>query len=68
MTVFQNQLYVGGFFSSANGVQTLGIGRWNGTSWDSLGTGLNGPARAFFADTIANRLYVGGQFDYSRRR
>lgn len=62
MTVFQNQLYVGGVMTSANGVQTSGIGRWNGTTWDSLGTGLNGPAKSLFADTINNRLYVGGQF------
>jgi hypothetical protein len=37
-------LFAVGAFSSAGGVTVNGIGRWNGTSWSALGTGLNCPA------------------------
>ena len=35
-------LYAGGYFTSAGGVPTLNIARWDGTNWSSLGSGLNG--------------------------
>jgi hypothetical protein len=35
-------LYVGGFFDSTSGIQTNHIAKWDGVSWDSLGSGING--------------------------
>ena len=35
------ELYVGGFFTEVDGnPRMLGVARWNGTSWSSLGSGL----------------------------
>src|SRR5207237_6507680 len=53
-------LYVGGLFTSAGGVNATNIARWNGSAWSALGTGLNGPVRALLYKT--NTLYVGGSF------
>jgi hypothetical protein len=62
MAVFQNELYVGGFFGYIDGLYAPGICRWNGTNWNILSTGTNGPVHALYVDTANNRLYVGGQF------
>jgi hypothetical protein len=36
---FNNELYVGGNFSSIGGIVAHGIARWNGNNWSSVGTG-----------------------------
>lgn len=33
---FQNKIYVGGGFSTAGGIQSKYLARWNGTDWDTL--------------------------------
>lgn len=55
-----NDLYVGGQFNSAGGVQANNIARWDGENWHALGSGANGPVYkiAFNGDDI----YVGGAF------
>jgi len=58
-------LYAGGSFSGAGGISdTANIAKWNGTTWAGLGTGVNGPVRAFavFDDGGGPALFVGGQF------
>ncbi len=62
-------LYVGGNFSSVGpspGIPgTIGIARWDGTAWSSVGGGLsNGDVRALavFDDGTGPALYVGGTF------
>jgi hypothetical protein len=60
MAVYNNELYVGGDFSSAGGKATYNIARWNGTQWDSVSSGLVDVAGAMTVDTIQNILYVGG--------
>jgi len=54
-------LYVGGSFTSAGGIQANHIASWDGTSWQSLGTGLDDAVSciAFYN----GELYVGGTFD-----
>lgn len=37
-----NDVYVGGLFAFAGGIQTNRIAKWNGTNWSSLGGGVNG--------------------------
>ncbi|MBK6679912.1 MAG: hypothetical protein IPG53_07720 [Ignavibacteriales bacterium] len=36
-----SNLYAGGQFTSAGGVNASNIAKWNGTSWSALGDGLN---------------------------
>lgn len=61
-------LYVGGFFTNADGVVANHIAKWNGTSWSSLGTGaangVNDPVKAMavYDDGNGPALYVGGDF------
>ncbi len=61
--------YAGGGFSFAGGEPAQSIARWNGTSWEALGAGLEGsvgwPARALatFDEGAGPRLFVGGTFD-----
>lgn len=60
------ELHVGGSFTSAGGVSTDSIARWNGSIWQTLppGRGVSGlvDALAVFDDGNGARLYVGGQF------
>jgi hypothetical protein len=58
-------LFAGGSFTTASGVSVgRGIARWDGTSWHSLGTGVNDKvyALASFDDRMGGglALYVGG--------
>ena len=60
-------LYAGGAFTTAGGVPTNRIARWDGESWSALswlGRGLNGSVNAFavFDDGGGEALYVGGSF------
>jgi len=55
-----DNLYIGGEFTTAGGVTATYIAKWDGTSWSSLGTGMNRPVRAL---AIMNgELHAGGSF------
>lgn len=66
------QLYVGGHFTSAGGVATPHLAKWNGQTWSAVGGGiaLGSSTLANFVDTLtvgslagsAPRLFVGGRF------
>ncbi|MCB0212770.1 MAG: hypothetical protein KDJ52_25735 [Anaerolineae bacterium] len=56
-----NILYVGGNFKTAGGQPANRIARWNGSSWQALGAGLDAPAYA--VEVIGSNVYVGGYFD-----
>ncbi len=63
-----NNLYVGGFFNTAGGVTASNIARWDGTAWNSLGSGTSA---GYLENTYVNALavsgttvYIGGQFTY----
>ncbi|MBI4945623.1 MAG: T9SS type A sorting domain-containing protein [Bacteroidetes bacterium] len=67
MTVFNNELYVGGHVSLPNVSNNYyNCVRWNGTKWDSVG-GKFGPnwVISLCADTINNKLYIGGGITYA---
>jgi trimeric autotransporter adhesin len=61
-------LYVGGRFTSIDGVPASRIAKWNGSNWSSLGAGVTGAGVApsimdmvAFDDGNGEALYVGGQ-------
>jgi len=58
-------LYVGGTFTVAGGIGANHVARWNGASWSSLGSGLNGAAYALrtFDDGSGPALFAGGSFN-----
>lgn len=63
MAVFQGELYGVGCFTDAVDGTSRYIAKWNGTTWEDVGGGLQGGfncARAIYATN--NYLYVGGQF------
>jgi hypothetical protein len=58
-------LYAGGTFTSAGGVAATGIAKWDGSSWSSVGNGVNGQVWTMtaFDDGYGPALYVGGDFN-----
>jgi hypothetical protein len=60
-------LFVGGNFTSAGGVTSNGIARWNGATWSALGSGLDSGVGALevFDDGSGAALYVGGDFTHA---
>ena len=57
-------LIVGGDFTSAGGVTVNKIARWNGTSWSTLGPGLNGWWAKALAVLPDGGLIAGGAFNW----
>lgn len=62
-TVYNGNLIVGGKFTSIGGVSANHIAKWNGTSWQPLGAGLNGKVNALMV--YNGNLYAGGEFTMS---
>ncbi len=63
LAVYSRELYVGGNFTQAGGINVNRIARWNGTSWNSVGTGISGGSFSINSFTIYNdELYAGGSF------
>jgi len=61
-------LYAAGVFTNASGVITRCVARWNGSSWEGLGSGVgneNTPGAASGSALAAqgNDLFVGGIFE-----
>ena len=54
-------IYVGGRFTTINGVSATNIAKWDGTAWSALGTGTNDTVFAITFDKTGN-LYAGGFF------
>ena len=61
---FGPQIYVGGGFTQAGGQAASRIARWNGSTWSSLGAGVNSrvDALAVHDDGGGAALYLGGLF------
>jgi hypothetical protein len=59
-----NALYAGGTFQTIDGVAASNIAKWNGSSWQSLASGVskNVNALAVFDDGSGPALFVGGAF------
>ena len=66
LSINNDNLYVGGFFTSAGGTSANRIARWNITNstWSALATGISGgtvPA-VFVIEASSSNVYVGGTF------
>jgi trimeric autotransporter adhesin len=60
-------LYAGGSFTTAGGISSNNIAKWDGTSWSALGSPTNGVNSTVFAlavydDGTGPALYAGGDF------
>ena len=61
VVVYRNQLIAAGSFTTSGGTWLGNIAKWNGSSWEPLGSGIVG---AIYAMTIYNdKVIVGGDFD-----
>jgi hypothetical protein len=60
---FKGSFYVGGRFRLAGDVPAENIARWDGTSWQPLGEGLDGVVTAM--TVWKDQLVVAGEFEYS---
>jgi trimeric autotransporter adhesin len=58
-------LYVAGLFADAGGKPASNIAKWNGSTWSTLDSGVDGEvfALAAFDDGTGPALYVGGWFN-----
>jgi hypothetical protein len=63
ITFLGGYVYVGGSFTNAGAVPTQNIARWNGTTWEAVGSGFNGTVRALAV--MDGNLYAAGTFDSS---
>jgi hypothetical protein len=74
LTVFDDgggpSLYAGGFFTQAGGNPANRTARWNGTTWSSLGSGVNDwvYALAPYDDGTGPALYAAGDFSQAGGR
>jgi hypothetical protein len=58
-------LYAGGSFTTAGGMPANSIGKWDGSAWSTLDSGVTGgPSPAVYALAVdgAGHLFVGGEF------
>jgi hypothetical protein len=58
------QLYAGGNFKSLGGTDVSHIGRWDGSEWRPLGSGIGGDSLPSVSSIvgIGGELFVGGRF------
>jgi hypothetical protein len=58
--VFNNELYVGGEFTTAGTINAQNIAKWNGTVWSTVAGGIYDRVNALHV--YNNELYAGGDF------
>lgn len=61
LSTFAGELVAGGNFNSAGGVAVSDVARWNGTSWQTMDVGLDGPVYSF--GSYGGELIAGGSLD-----
>ena len=60
LAVYKNELYVGGLFSTAGGVATANIAKWNGSTWSAVSSATNDQVSAL--GVYNGELYAAGKF------
>jgi trimeric autotransporter adhesin len=65
MMMHNGQLHVGGSFSEIGGVPLNNLARWDGTDWQTVGSGQNAVVSGAVYALVSRDgiLYVGGSFD-----
>jgi len=58
--VYGSDIYAGGQFTLAGGVEVVNFAKWDGNSWSGFGSGIGGQVWAVAASS--SNLYVGGHF------
>ncbi|MBE2180549.1 MAG: hypothetical protein IAE97_08770, partial [Chthoniobacterales bacterium] len=53
-------VYAGGWFTTAGGIEANRVAKWNGSSWSALGSGMNGDVSALAVS--GSDVYAGGWF------
>jgi hypothetical protein len=69
MVVYNGQLYAGGDMDSVNGVyvdHTIGVAKYNGTTWEKLGTGVFDLSGVTSLAVYHNELYAGGNYGVNK--
>jgi trimeric autotransporter adhesin len=56
-------VYVGGNFSAIDGTSAANVAMWNGSSWQAMDAGLDGPVNALLI--YNGKLYAGGGFHHA---
>lgn len=66
LTIYDDKLIAGGYFSQADGKDSNNIAMWDGSAWNAIGNGFNNwtPALASYKDTFV----AGGDFNKSGNR
>ena len=64
LAVYSDGLIAGGSFNTAGGVSANYIARWNGSAWQSLGSGINNGVNNVVTSLTVydNQLVAGGYF------
>jgi len=65
LAIYQNELYAGGTFDLANGDAVSNIARWNGFTWQNVGSGVSDGVFSEGVNTMLvyqDDLYIGGHF------
>jgi len=60
LTVYDNKLIAGGYFTTAGGVSANYIAAWDGSLWSPLGSGMN--SSVYSLTVYDNKLIAGGLF------
>src|SRR5205823_7712959 len=60
LAVAGGDLFAGGFFTRAGGNAANNVAKWDGTSWSSLGAGMNDEVEALAVS--GSNVYAGGKF------
>ncbi len=60
LSTYAGELVAGGNFNNAGGLAVSDVARWNGTSWQAMDVGLDGPVTCF--GFYGGELIAGGSF------
>lgn len=61
LTMYNNEIYVGGNFENIGGTTAKFFAKWDGNKWDTVVSGLNAPVNVIFFEE-SGKLWIGGQF------
>ncbi len=60
LKVFNGSLYAGGSFTTANGLSSGGLARWDGTAWNIVGGSFSGTV--YCLELYGTQLVIGGTY------